>query len=67
MGVIITPKMREGDRVDIVVTPIPSNDATPKTGPFIFEIVTSPKGHRLSNSIEEVDRYINEERDSWER
>jgi hypothetical protein len=64
---VIAPEMREGDRVDVVVTPASSSESAPKTGPSIFEIVASLKGRRLFQSVEEVDRYINEERDSWDR
>ena len=63
----VTPEMREGYRVDVKVTPASTSDSAAKSRPSIFEIVASLKGHRMFHSIEEVDRYINEERDSWDR
>ena len=63
---IAVPGLREGDQVQVVVIPSTMR-SDKKTGPSIFDIVASLKGHRLFQTPEEVDRYINEERDSWDR
>ena len=61
----ITGGLAEGQQVQVIVIlqPAPAK----KTGPSALEIIESLKGHRLFQSPEEVDRYINEERNSWER
>jgi hypothetical protein len=64
---ISTPELREGDDVEVVVIPKTVAAATEKAGPSIFDIIAGLKGHRLFQSPEEVDRHINEERDSWDR
>ena len=64
---IIAPDLREGERVQVVVIVAPPAPDTPKEGSSIFDIVKSLNGHRLFQTAEEVDRYINEERDSWDR
>ena len=62
---ITAPELPEGQQVQVVVisTPVPAQ----KTGPSALDIIESLKGHRLFQSPEEVDRYINEERNSWDR
>lgn len=62
-----SPNLKVGDRVEVVVTPAAPVSIADKSGPSIFEIIAALKGHRLFESAEEVDRYINEERDSWDR
>jgi hypothetical protein len=62
-----TPELPEGESVDVVVIPKSAAQASPKAGLSIFDIIAGLKGHRLFQSPEEVDRYINEERDSWDR
>jgi hypothetical protein len=62
---ITAPNLREGEQVRVIVYPTqPSAD---QKGQSIFDIIDSLKGHRLFQTPEEVDRYINEERDSWDR
>ena len=59
---LTVPEFREGDMVQVVVT-----SAVPaKSTETIFDIIADLKGHRLFGSAEEIDRYINEECDSWE-
>jgi hypothetical protein len=64
---ITAPDLPEGETVDVVVVPKPPRKGTEKTGPSIFDIIAGLKGHRLFRTPEEVDRYVNEERDSWDR
>jgi hypothetical protein len=61
---ITAPELAEGQQVQVVVI---STAPAKKTGPSALDIIESLKGHRLFQSPEEVDRYINEERDSWDR
>ena len=62
---ITAPELPEGQHVQVVVisAPVPA----PKTGPSALDIIESLKGHRLFQTPEEVDQYINEERNSWDR
>ena len=62
---VAAPELREGDRVQVVVISAP-NPATAKPRPSALELIRSLNGHRLFQSGEEVDKHINEERDSWE-
>lgn len=62
---ITAPELPEGQQVQVVVISPPAS--VKKSGPSALDIIESLKGHRLFQSPEEVDRYINEERDSWER
>jgi hypothetical protein len=63
---ITAPDLGEGQQVQVVVIPVPP--PPPRwEGPSALEIIESLKGHRLFQTAEEVDRHINEERDSWER
>lgn len=64
---IATPELREGQEVAVVVIPRAGAATAAKFGPSIFDIIAGLKGHRLFQSPAEVDRYINEERDSWDR
>jgi hypothetical protein len=64
---VTSPDLKEGEQVQVVVIPTAAATSGDKAGPSIFDIVASLKGHRLFQTAEEVDRYINEERDSWER
>lgn len=50
----------EADRQRQQQTPIAEKSRS------VLEIVADLKGHRIFSSPEEVDRHINEERDSWE-
>ena len=59
---VTSPELREGDRVRVMVT----SAGPTKSTETIFDIIADLKGHRLFGSAEEIDRYINEERDSWE-
>ena len=62
---VTAPDLREREKVQVVVIPagIPAK-LTPR--PSALELIRSLNGHRLFQSVEEVDKYINEERDSGE-
>jgi hypothetical protein len=63
---VSNPSLKEGDQVQVVVIPTPPIPSA-RTGPSALEIIESLKGHRIFQTAEEVDRYLNEERDSWDR
>jgi hypothetical protein len=62
---ITAPQLREGEQVQVFVVSAPVT--APKSGPSALDIIESLKGHRLFRTPEEVDRYIDEERNSWDR
>jgi len=62
---IPVPDLREGEEVRVIVYRTQPDPNVPRQS--IFDIIESLNGHRLFQSPEEVDRYINEERDSWDR
>ncbi len=62
---VAAPELREGDMVQVVVISAP-NPSMAKPKPSALQLIRSLNGHRLFKSVEEVDKYINEERDSWE-
>lgn len=64
---ITAPDLREGEQVQVVVIPATPPAGERKPGASALDIIESLKGHRLFETAEEVDRYINEERDSWDR
>ncbi len=61
---VTAPELREGEDVDVFLVlpqapPIPRRSA--------LEIINSLKGHRAFQSSAEVNAYLREERDSWDR
>jgi hypothetical protein len=58
------PGLQPGQRVSVAITP--ANEET-RNGPSVIDFITALPGHRLFHTAEEVDDYIREERDSWER
>lgn len=64
---VSAPELKEGDLVQVFV--VSTKEATSSARPreFGIDIIESLNGYRYFQSVEEVDRYINEERDSWER
>jgi hypothetical protein len=60
---ISTPELIPGRRATVVVT-IEDNEAVEQ--PHVIDILKTLAGHRLYQSVEEVDAYIREERDAWE-
>jgi hypothetical protein len=64
---ITAPELSEGEQVQVVVISTSAQGSARKPGPSGLDIIESLKGHRLFQTPEEVDRYINEERNSWDR
>ncbi len=61
---IAVPELQPGQRVSITIEPAEALE-TPKR--HAADILAEMPGHRLFKTAEEVDAYINEERDSWDR
>jgi hypothetical protein len=61
---IEAPGLKEGDPVDVFVFPAESAQS-PRTS--ALDIIESLKGHRLFPSVEDVDRYLRQEREAWDR
>jgi hypothetical protein len=61
---ISIPELPEGDTVEVfLVLPEPS----PPARRSALDLLESLPGQRLFKTAEEADRYLQEERDSWER
>jgi hypothetical protein len=61
---VTATELKVGETVDVFLV-LPESTSPP--GRSALEIIRSLGGHRLFQSPEEVDRYLQEERDSWER
>ncbi len=61
---VTAPELREGEDVDVFLV-LPQSPSFPRLS--ALEIINSLKGHRHFQSPEEVDTYLREERDSWDR
>jgi hypothetical protein len=61
---ISTPELIPGQEATVVVT---IEDSKPGEQRHVIDILTALPGHQLFHSAEEVDAYIREEHDSWER
>ena len=61
---ISTPELIEGKRATVVVT---IEDTEPDEQHHVIDLLTTLPGHRLFQNAEEVDAYLREERDAWER
>ena len=71
---ISAPELRPGQRVAITIEPDlkPSNTTGEDTAeetpePSLYDLVKDLPGGRLFKTAEEVDEYIRQERDSWDR
>jgi len=60
---IHVPELAPGQEVEVTV----EVQATPEAGRHVSEIIKDLPGHLEFKSAEEVDAYIREERDSWDR
>jgi hypothetical protein len=61
---INTPELIPGRQVTVVVT-VEDNEAVEQR--HVIDILRALPGHQLFQTAEEVDAYLREERDSWER
>jgi len=61
---IETPGLKEGEPVDVFVF-LAESGQSPRSS--ALEIIESLHGHRLFSTVEEVDRYLRQEREAWDR
>ena len=61
---ISTPELIPGQRATVVVT---VEDDEPTKSPHVIDILATLQGHQLFQNAEEVDAYMHEERDAWDR
>jgi len=65
---IRAPGLLPGQRVSISIAPAEEvGEAEKRTGPSVIDLISTLPGHRLFHTAEEVDQYVREERDSWDR
>jgi hypothetical protein len=62
---ITSPELPEGARVEVIVV-LPEQPQRPRMSMLEF-LETLPPGPLLFKTPEEANRYLQEERDSWER
>jgi hypothetical protein len=61
---IAVPELQPGQRVRISIEPDTAEHVEKRPA---IEILREAPGHQLFKTAEEVDAYLNEERDSWDR
>jgi hypothetical protein len=61
------PELEEGTNVEVFVVSTQTSETAMQPRRSALEIIESLQGHRLFQTAEEVDRYLQEERDSWDR
>ncbi|HZS79730.1 MAG TPA: hypothetical protein VFA41_24175 [Ktedonobacteraceae bacterium] len=61
---ISTPELVPGQQATVTIT---VEDNKPAGSEHVIDILKSLPGHQLFQNAEEVDNYIHEERDSWEK
>jgi hypothetical protein len=62
---IVAPELREGQEVDVFLLPRPS-ETTPRRS--VLELLDSlPPGPRSAPTWDEIERKLQEARDSWDR
>jgi hypothetical protein len=61
---ICDPNLPEGQSVEVILYP---TVAKPAEVTSVLSVVESLKGHRLFSTPQDVDRYLHEERSSWDQ
>lgn len=61
---VTAPELEPGQKVMVAIE---AEAAPGREGPHVIDLVQDLPGHRLFKTAEEVDAYIREERDSWDR
>ncbi|HKW22125.1 MAG TPA: hypothetical protein VJO13_12155 [Ktedonobacterales bacterium] len=64
---ISAPELQPGQRVNVTIEPEADSANTQATEPSLYDLVKDLPGHRLFKTADEVDEYIRQERDSWDR
>ena len=60
---ITADQLQEGDAIDVFLLLPPTSAPRPSA----LDIIRGLNGHRLFQTPQEVDRYLQEERDSWDQ
>ena len=63
---IAAPELRPGQRVSVTVETEPEAVAAPPE-PSLYDLVKDLPGGLMFKTADEVDEYIRQERDSWDR
>ncbi len=65
---VSAPELQPGQRVSITIEPETAPDANATSPePSLYDLVKDLPGGRLFKTADEVDEYIRQERDSWDR
>jgi len=64
---IRAPELVPGQRVIVTVEATETTEEAPTEKRHVIEIIADLPGYRLFKTAEEVDEYIREDRDSWDR
>lgn len=69
---VSAPELQPGQRVSVTIEPETMPEAAPEantttTEPSLYDLIKDLPGGRLFKTAEEVDEYIRQERDSWDR
>lgn len=67
---ISAPELQPGQRVSITIEPEPEADVTtypPEDKLPMIDLMDEAPGQRLFKTADEVDEYLRQERDSWDR
>ena len=54
--------LEEGESIDVIIV-----SSSPSLKRSALDILAEAEGHRLFKTAEEVDSYLRDERDSWQR
>ncbi len=65
---VSAPELQPGQRVAVTIEPETAPDANATSPePSLYDLVKDLPGGRLFKTADEVDEYIRQERDSWDR
>ena len=70
---VSAPELQPGQHVRITIEPETAPETAPdvtsatSTEPSLYDLIKDLPGGRLFKTAEEVDEYIRQERDSWDR
>lgn len=65
---ISAPELQPGQRVSVTIEPETDDASASSTAePSLYDLVKDLPGGRLFKTADEVDEYLRQERDSWDR
>lgn len=64
---ISAPELAPGERVTVTIESQGARQENPAKQRHVIDIVENLPGHRAFQTAEEVDEYLREERESWDR